>query len=236
MKKNLILNWKHHWVDDWVEYIPLLQSYSGLLIAPPVALIGAFAQLAHPQQVISPYLSLRELGAFTGHCGAEYLKHLQIGAVLLGHSEQRAELSAQYITQQLYAAQKQNLHVILCVGEKNPHTYQKELLEQIVSIQSHPCLSLSIAYEPQWAIGTGHACTPELCHKAITFLKEHISYASNVKFYYGGSVSLENAQDFLELDGIQGLLIGRLSQNKIAVKKLIEVLQERESIISEKDV
>ena len=79
-------------------------------------------------------------------------------------------------------------------------------------------------YEPVWAIGTGKAASPEDAinvHKYIRswFIKNEIS---DVPIIYGGSVSPENAHDFLVDEEINGVLIGGAS---LDAEKFVEIVK-----------
>jgi triosephosphate isomerase len=116
------------------------------------------------------------------------------------------------------------LHPILCVGETLAERQAGKTLEvvgrQVGSVLAHCSVAelgqLAIAYEPRWAIGTGHAATPEQAqevHKAIRaqLAAADQTAAGQVRLIYGGSVSAENAGDLFAQPDIDGGLIGGAS-------------------------
>ena len=71
-----------------------------------------------------------------------------------------------------------------------------------------------IAYEPIWAIGTGHAATPEQAQEVCAHIRSVIAsvagsdVADKIRILYGGSMKPENAAQFLPLPDVDGGLIG----------------------------
>ena len=74
-----------------------------------------------------------------------------------------------------------------------------------------------VAYEPVWAIGTGEFARPDDVTQAATVIRRHIGQlfgkkaAEGVRILYGGSVTVDNAADYLAISEIDGLLVGGTS-------------------------
>ncbi|HLF21646.1 MAG TPA: triose-phosphate isomerase, partial [Aestuariivirga sp.] len=102
-------------------------------------------------------------GAHTGDISAEMLKDAGCTAVIVGHSERRAnhgETDAQ-VAAKAAAAHRAGLVAIVCIGETLEERKAGKTLE-VVSRQLKGSLpegaasaNTVIAYEPVWAIGTG---------------------------------------------------------------------------------
>ena len=75
--------------------------------------------------------------------------------------------------------------------------------------------SLTIAYEPIWAIGTGKTPNPKDVNDIHKFIKDIVQSISGnsatPKVIYGGSVNEDNAQSFLKEKFVDGALIGGAS-------------------------
>ena len=164
-------------------------------------------------------------GAFTGDVSMKMLKEMGCAYVLCGHSERRMHHreTDDAIAEQVAAALECGLHPILCVGEtKTEHdagkaksVVKKQL--QAIPLSSYSLLptphSLSIAYEPIWAIGTGINALPDDAQKMHAFIRSLLPKGSqaSTRIIYGGSVNDLNAADFLGHPDIDGLLVGSCS-------------------------
>ena len=72
---------------------------------------------------------------------------------------------------------------------------------------------LIIAYEPIWAIGTGLTPSVKEIDEIHNFIKKEISGFKNYKVIYGGSVNSSNSRQILDLDNVDGVLVGGASLN-----------------------
>jgi triosephosphate isomerase len=74
-----------------------------------------------------------------------------------------------------------------------------------------------IAYEPVWAIGTGHTATPEQAqamHETIRNILKGLygqETAQATRIIYGGSVKPDNVDDLMREPDIDGALVGGAS-------------------------
>jgi triosephosphate isomerase len=162
-------------------------------------------------------------GAFTGENSGAMARDAGASLVLVGHSERRhvfAETN-QETARKVVIAFEYGLTPVLCVGETLAQRQMGDaariVTEQLrVGLDHLPRASISeivIAYEPVWAIGTGHSATPDdasSMHAVIrTTLREIAPDNSDgVPVLYGGSVNMKNAEALLHADGVDGLLVG----------------------------
>lgn len=185
-------------------------------------------------QDCSPHKS----GAFTGDISADMLKESGCQYVLAGHSERRAihgESSA-LVRAKAMAALEAGLTPVICVGENLSERESGHYLAVITSQvkESLPELMHSdryiIAYEPVWAIGTGKVPTlAEISevHKMIaSLLDRDTSVPENASartpVLYGGSVKVSNAEEIMETDYVDGVLVGGASLNAEEFSKIIQ--------------
>jgi len=145
-----------------------------------------------------------EKGAYTGEVSPKMLKDLGVEYVIIGHSERRAlGETNEMINKKIRAALKSGLKPILCIDKISQ--IKKDLKTEII-----------IAYEPLFAIGTGKPCSIEKAKKMRTSL---IRFKTVL---YGGSINSENAKDYMEKAGFQGLLVGGAS---LEPKEFIQIVK-----------
>src|SRR5262245_33892917 len=152
-------------------------------------------------------------GAFTGEVSPVMLTDVGCRYVILGHSERRHKLgeSDAFINRKVHAALTAGLHVILCLGEtlaeRQANTTEAVLDSQLsgslAGLDAAALAKVILAYEPVWAIGTGHNATPEQAQGAHAFLRRRVAErfsqpaAQSLLIQYGGSVKPDNAATLL---------------------------------------
>ena len=154
------------------EMQPELNAVAGIekVLCPPFISIAGISNLVHGSDVKlgAQNLYYPEKGAYTGEISPLMLEDL-CEYVIIGHSERRQYFheDGALISKKVAAAMKHNLKPILCVGE-NLNEYEAGKTRQIVTEQVASSLegidnaeTLTVAYEPVWAIGTGRAATGE---------------------------------------------------------------------------
>jgi triosephosphate isomerase (TIM) len=150
-------------------------------------------------------------GAYTGEISAPLLLELGVVGTLVGHSERRQYFGDSDETVGLRArgALAAELLVIACVGEtieeRRGGKTEEVLRRQLSVLEPHP--ELVLAYEPVWAIGTGHTATPEVAQETHAFIKSIL----DAPVLYGGSVKPDNAAGLLAQPDIDGALVGGAS-------------------------
>ena len=173
-------------------------------------------------QTVSEYGS----GAYTGEISTDMLKDYGCGYVIIGHSERRHILGEtnETVARKFRHARENGLQVILCLGERLEER-EAGMTEQVLSEQLDTVIAGAgiesftgavIAYEPVWAIGTGHTATPEQAQAAHSFIRLQVArhddrIADGLRILYGGSVKADNAAGLFAMADVDGGLIGGAS-------------------------
>ena len=170
-----------------------------------------------------------EKGAYTGEISPSMLAEAGCEYVIIGHSERREYLLENYemIHLELKAVMNvKELTPIICIGEsrKERKTERRDfvlvdqLYQALGGIDIIGNQQIIIAYEPIWAIGSGIAIEPEeaeYAHKIIKLtLKDIFGLQianNNFRIIYGGSIDSKNVNDFVNLENLDGLLVGGAS-------------------------
>jgi triosephosphate isomerase (TIM) len=163
-------------------------------------------------------------GAYTGEISPLMLAGF-CDYVILGHSERRQyfQESNDIVGKKISSAMSHNLKPILCVGEnlrefeagKTGDVVSKQVLFSLENINNAD--SLTIAYEPIWAIGTGKAATGSQANATISLIRTTIEskygkkISSCLRILYGGSVTASNIAEFVSQPDIDGALVGGAS-------------------------
>ena len=150
-------------------------------------------------------------GAFTGELGLDHLDEFGIRTILIGHSERRHILgeTQEDLVKKFNFYKEQGFKIVYCVGEPlEKREAGKDVMMDYISNQYQGIdtayENLIIAYEPVWAIGTGLTPTLEDIEEIHKDLKEK----STAPLLYGGSVKVTNAKEVLELQNVDGVLVG----------------------------
>jgi triosephosphate isomerase (TIM) len=150
-------------------------------------------------------------GPFTGEISASMLREIGVYGAIVGHSERRQLFGEmdETVAKRTRAALDAGLFVIACVGETEEERERGEtqdvLRRQVSVLEADE--NLVVAYEPVWAIGTGKTATPDIAQEAHAFIKSLLA----VPVLYGGSVKPDNAAELLDLQDVDGALVGGAS-------------------------
>jgi len=227
-RSRLVLgNWKMHGsLADNARLLDALRQ-GATEVSCEVGVCVPFPYLAQASQILAgsaiswgaQNVSAHASGAYTGEVSAAMLADWQCRWVLVGHSERRAQHGEtdQQIAAKAHAALIAGLTPVVCVGE-SLHAREAGQTLAVIGRQLAPVLALGrdavarlvLAYEPVWAIGTGHTATPEqaqVVHAAIR-AELHKVGAPQVRVLHGGSVNSTNAASLFAMPDIDGGLIG----------------------------
>lgn len=196
-----------------------------LLVCPPATLLREISEtLAESVIAVGGQdCHALESGAHTGDVSAAMLKDAGCSHVIVGHSERRADHgeNSDQVRAKAAAAHACGLTAVICIGETREQRDRGEAMD-IVGSQLAGSLpdganaeNTVIAYEPVWAIGTGLVATvadvAEVHAGVRAGLAKALSDSDAMRILYGGSVKPGNAAELMELEDVDGALVGGAS-------------------------
>ncbi|WP_457560787.1 triose-phosphate isomerase [Caminibacter sp.] len=169
-------------------------------------------------------------GAYTGEIGLEQLNEFNIKRVLIGHSERRHIIgeSQEFIAKKFDFYKNEGFEIFYCIGE--PLEIRKKGIEAVVEYLKGQLEGIDlnydkliIAYEPVWAIGTGVSAKPEEIKQTHAKIREF----TKRPILYGGSVKLNNIEEIIGIENVDGVLVGSASLDVKVFKGMIEIVKEK---------
>jgi len=176
-------------------------------------------------------------GAFTGEVSAEMAKDAGCTHVIIGHSERRALFgyTDASVNRKVIAALAKGLTPIVCIGEmltdREAGTTRDVILGQLdgalEGLDAEAIGQLIVAYEPVWAIGTGHTATPAQAEEVHGWIRERLGdlagsgVAYNLRILYGGSVKPDNVAELMGQTNIDGALVGGASLKADSFERIV---------------
>ncbi len=165
----------------------------------------------------------KNFGAFTTNLPASAVEAIGCSTTIIGHCEERNDINEllslggntdrtkvnTILNDEIKLAQKHNLQVLYCIGEKAEEVddWENVLTEQLtIGLKDCDLSNVVIAYEPVWSIGPGKTpADKDYITKVARLIKKVIG--KDVAVIYGGGLKQANAQMLASIDEIDGGLI-----------------------------
>ncbi len=231
----IVGNWKMNktaseataFIRDLLARVPAQPANLELVVAPPFTALESVRLALGPSSPIqlgAQDLFWEDHGAYTGEVSAPMLKDLGCRYVIVGHSERRTLFGERgdLIQKKIRAALNHGLRPILCIGETlaqrdngtTDHVLTQQVHDGLSGLTTEALATITIAYEPVWAIGTGKSATVEQAIAAHRTIRQVLAAVASpavadcTRILYGGSVTPQNIESLLASDQIDGALIG----------------------------
>ena len=232
--KYIIFNWKSYLnlketssLSKLIASIPKSKKHK--IISAPNNFFHLSIQAKYIKNALAAQnLDLHGLGASTGSLDISFLKDSKIKYCILGHSEVRSNFkdTDNTVAQKLNLCISGNITPIVCIGEsksvyksKNTKKFLKTQIDCIFDKKTS-YKEIIVAYEPLWSIGTG--LTPKMSEidDISNYLHDICKKYSfkKINILYGGSVNLDNVSDILNLQKVNGVLVGSASTKSDFIK------------------
>lgn len=218
-------------VENYLNNINILKS--NVILCPSSIYIPYFLNKGYNIGIQNIFY--QDNGAYTGEVSPKQVYEMGIKYAIVGHSERRCYFNETdiEINKKVKSCLKNNLNVILCVGETEE---EKNMLKTDIVLKHQLRIALNevddkyqdkiiIAYEPRWAIGTNKIPSNKEIKDTIKYIKSVLNKCKlDLKVVYGGSVNENNIENLNKIDNIDGFMIGGSCINPQKFGKVIKII------------
>ena len=242
MPKTIVAgNWKMHktaaetraFLESFLPAAATFPKNVAVVIAPPFTALGAAHEMLASTGIALGAQNVHwELqGAYTGDISVPMLLEHGVQYVIIGHSERRAYFNEldRTVNLKVKTALAHGMTPIVAVGETLEERDAGCTDERVIS-QTREALDavsdadierIVMAYEPIWAIGTGHNCDPSEANRVMAAIRHCVPALATVPILYGGSMKPENVASYMAQPNINGGLVGGASLDAAGFATLI---------------
>jgi triosephosphate isomerase len=113
-------------------------------------------------------------------------------------------------------------------AEQTFSVLDKQVQKGLEKLVSEDLVTLVIAYEPVWAIGTGKTATDDQAQEAHQFIRSLVqknfdnTLAESMRILYGGSVKPGNISALMQMPDIDGALVGGASLDADSFSQIVK--------------
>jgi triosephosphate isomerase len=228
-------NWKMH--NTITESVQLVEGIKKSNLREDVEVVVAvpFTSLSDVKKAIegtriklaAQNMHWEDKGAYTGEISPLMLKEIGIDYCIIGHSERRQYFNEtdETVNRKVKAALNHGIKPIICVGEtleqrdnnEEEQVVEQQVLKALDGVEHDHIKDIVIAYEPVWAIGTGRTASSIDADKMCGFIRQIIGNkygeeaSKTIRIQYGGSVKPNNIKELMDMENIDGALVGGAS-------------------------
>ena len=227
MKKLIVLNHKMNLEYDevipYINTINQINTTNNIIICPSNIYLSDFINYSNwgiGAQDISKYTN----GNYTGEVSAMQLKSLGIEYSIIGHYERKKYFheTNQSINKKLIECLNTNISPILCFGETgNIEDILNDLEEILKDINNIDFIIF--AYEPLKVAEESIYNIENQVKEIYNYLKDKYNSTSNI--IYGGGVSRKDINNLLEINELNGIMIGKISSNIEKIDSIIKSIK-----------
>jgi triosephosphate isomerase len=239
-------NWKmYKTCDEAVETARNLKALVAgaadvdIMIAPPFTALSQVSAAISGSNIAMGAQNMHPAaeGAYTGEISAGMLLSTGCRYVILGHSERRHFFGEtdQNINRKIRSAIQAGLFPVFCIGETEAQrdagntfsVLDKQVENGLESFVLNDLKTLTVAYEPVWAIGTGKTATTEQAQEVHAYVRQWFAkrfdngFAQRLRILYGGSVKPSNVKDLMAMPDVDGALVGGASLDPVSFSQLV---------------
>jgi triosephosphate isomerase len=211
-----------------------------VMVAPPYTALSAVSDALAGSSVIlaAQNVHWEEKGAYTAEISPLMLQDVGAGMAIVGHSERRHVFleSDELINKRILGAMQHGIVPVFCIGEtldqrEADQTFailENQLRVGIAGVTITDPLSIVVAYEPVWAIGTGKTASEQQAQDVHVFVRATLAalfeknIAAQIRILYGGSVKPDNIDNLMKQADIDGVLVGGAALKAESFARIIQ--------------
>lgn len=221
--------------DAFLPQPPGFSKSVEVVVAPPYTALATAHEILSMRNDVAlgaQNVHWEPQGAYTGEISVPMLVEHGVKYVIVGHSERRASFNEldRTVNLKVKACLANGLAPIIAVGETLEER-EANLTDLRVIAQTRLALDglsgadverVVMAYEPIWAIGTGHNCDPDEANRVMAAIRDCVPALNDVPILYGGSMKPENVGSYMQQPNINGGLVGGASLDPVGFTTLIQ--------------
>ncbi len=219
------------------EFLPLVDGINDVetVLSPSfTSLVVAWEKLKGTNiKLCAQNAHFEKEGAYTGEISVGMVADCNCSHVIIGHSERRQYFNEDddLLNKKVKAAVNAGLYVIFCIGETLDEREADKTIDVVereleTGLNGVDLSKIIIAYEPVWAIGTGKTATPGQAQEVHAFIREKLrkmsDKADEIRILYGGSVKPANIKILMEMNDIDGALVGGASLDPVSFSEIVK--------------
>ncbi len=203
-----------------------------VLVFPSFPLLTFFNSKKYEtgSQDISEYLK----GSYTSSVSASQVASCGATWTIINHSERKLfqKETDDILATKIRNALTNNLKVIFCIGEssedkkegRTEFMIRRKINHVLGKFNKEELSKMIVAYEPEWAIGSGKTPTNDEISKMADLIKKEIANMSglDMPILYGGSINSYNISLLNTISNIDGFLVGKASLDIRSLEDIIK--------------
>ena len=225
MKKLIILNHKmnldYDQVHDYINRLNQVKTDNNIVVCPTNIYLESFINYCS-WGIGAQNFYYKSSGNYTGEVSITQLKSLGVEYSMIGHYERKKYFheTNKIIHDKLIACLEANIVPILCFGETGNVDDAINTLDVLLDGISNIDF-IVFAYEP---LKVSNEVTVAQIRDDIEAIYDYLEnkYHSRPNIVYGGGVSNKVINRLMNIDKLNGLLVGKLSSNISKISKVIE--------------
>lgn len=209
------------------EKLPSRNDVETIIFPPAMLLVSLVKRQGMNLEIGAQNMHYADFGAYTGEISPNMLKAIGVNHVLIGHNERRRYYGEtdDDVNKKAISAIEHSLIPVICFGESDEqfihhdtdNILRRQVCAALKNLPKEAVANIILAYEPIWAVGTGKTATPEIANEKCSLIRKCVeelygsANAECVRILYGGSVTPDNIEALVDMEHIDGALVGGAS-------------------------